>query len=59
MGRPGGVDWCHVLVSLKDLGYNGMLIVESVLEANRHLPAGKYLAAACHRGVMDLLDPLS
>jgi L-ribulose-5-phosphate 3-epimerase len=57
--NAGGVDWCHVLKSLKANGYMGKLIVESVSETNRHMPSGKDLAEACYRDVMDLFEVLS
>lgn len=56
--NAGGVDWAHVLKSLKSRGYAGRLIVESVSETNRHMPSGKDLAAACYQDVTDLLGAL-
>jgi sugar phosphate isomerase/epimerase len=54
--NAGGVDWAHVLKSLKTNGYRGRLIVESVSETNRHMPSGRDLAEACYRDVQDLLE---
>jgi sugar phosphate isomerase/epimerase len=56
--NAGGVDWAHVLKSLKAHGYRGRLIVESVSETNRHMPSGKDLAEACHKDIMDLFGVL-
>jgi sugar phosphate isomerase/epimerase len=53
--NAGGVDWAHVLKSLKTQGYRGRLIVESVSETSRHMPSGKDLAEACYKDIMDLL----
>ncbi|CAB1060500.1 hypothetical protein D1BOALGB6SA_5266 [Olavius sp. associated proteobacterium Delta 1] len=57
--NAGGVDWSHVLTSLKSNGYQGRLIVESVSETNRHMPAGLELAKACRNDIMDLFEVLS
>ncbi len=54
----GGVDWAHVLRSLRDSGYRGRLIVESVSETNRHMPSGRDLAQACSRDVQALFEVL-
>ena len=56
--NAGGVDWAHVLTSLRKFGYQGRLIVESVSETNRHMPSGKDLAEACYQDVMDLIGAL-
>jgi sugar phosphate isomerase/epimerase len=57
--NAGGIDWAHVLVSLKTNGYNGRLIVESVSETNKHMPAGIDLAAACFADATALFESLS
>jgi sugar phosphate isomerase/epimerase len=54
----GGIDWAHVLKSLKASGYAGRLIIESVSETNRHMPSGRALAEACYRDIMDLFEAL-
>jgi hypothetical protein len=46
-------------VSLKAGGYKGRLIVESVSETNKHMPAGSDLAAACFADVIELFESLS
>jgi len=57
--NAGGIDWAHVLVSLKANGYNGRLVVESVSETNKHMPAGSDLAAACFADITGLFESLS
>lgn len=57
--NAGGVDWSHVLKSLKGIGYRGRLIVESVSETNKHMPSGTALAEACYRDIQDLLEALN
>jgi L-ribulose-5-phosphate 3-epimerase len=57
--NAGGVDWAHVLKSLKMNGYRGRLIVESVSETNRQMPVGGDLAEACFRDITDLFEALS
>ncbi|MFH1763117.1 MAG: sugar phosphate isomerase/epimerase family protein [Gemmatimonadota bacterium] len=57
--NAGGVDWAHVLRSLKTHGYRGRLIVESVSETNRHMPSGMALAEACRQDIRDLVEALS
>jgi sugar phosphate isomerase/epimerase len=57
--NAGAVDWAHVLKSLKANGYRGRLIVESVSETNKHMPAGSDLAAACFTDVTGLFEALS
>ena len=54
----GGVDWAHVLKSLKAVGYDGWVVVESVSETNRHMPSGRDLAEACHRDITALCEAL-
>jgi sugar phosphate isomerase/epimerase len=56
--NAGGVDWAHVLKSLKANGYRGRLIVESVSETNRHMPSGRDLAEACYHDIQDLFEAL-
>ena len=56
----GGVDWASVLRSLKDIGYDGALVVESVSEQNPAMPVRGALAAACMHDVKELLgEPLA
>lgn len=50
----GGVDWPAVLHALKDIGYQGMLAVESVSESDAYMPAGRALALACIEDVRAL-----
>lgn len=57
--NAGGIDWAHVLKSLKASGYSGQLIVESVSETNKQMPAGIDLAAACFADVSGLFETLS
>jgi sugar phosphate isomerase/epimerase len=57
--NAGGIDWVHVLQSLKTKGYEGWLVVESVSETNRHMPSGKALAKACYQDMKSLLELLS
>ncbi len=57
--NSGGIDWSHVLKSLKASGYAGRLIIESVSETNRHMPSGRDLAETCYRDIMDLLEAIA
>lgn len=57
--NAGGLDWAHVLKSLKSNGYSGRLIVESVSETDLLMPSGKELAGACYADITDLCKALS
>jgi L-ribulose-5-phosphate 3-epimerase len=57
--NAGSVDWAHVLKSLKNNGYRGRLIVESVSETNKQMPAGPELAEACFSDVTGLFEVLA
>lgn len=57
--NAGGIDWAHVLKSLQRSGYSGRLIVESVSETNRQMPAGAELAETCFKDVTRLYELLS
>jgi len=57
--NAGGIDWAHVLVSLEKPGYRGRLVVESVSETNRQMPAGAALAETCFKDVTELYEILS
>ena len=50
--NQGGIDWSCVLNGLREIGYQGHLIVESVSETNKHLPSGRDLARICYKDVM-------
>ena len=56
--NAGGVDWAHVLRSLKNNGYHGRLIVESVSETNQLMPSAGDLAEACFKDVHSLYEAL-
>lgn len=45
----GGVDWHGVLHGLREIGYDGPLVVESVREGSREMPGGYALAECCMR----------
>lgn len=50
----GGVDWHGVLHDLREIGYDGPLVVESVREGSKEMPGGYALAECCLRDVQVL-----
>lgn len=52
----GGVDWNGVISALKEIKYDGALIVESVDEGNKHMPSKWNLAKACYGDVKALVS---
>lgn len=54
--NQGGVDWYGIIETLREIGYDGFLTVESVSENNILMPSGRDLAHACYEDIMSLLN---